>query len=170
MDAATQFGDIHEVVGPKIVDHGQLDAASGQQHLTPQPVHFLAMIFNDGFVFPERLADFEILRFGGALHAFNVRIAGHAEAEKKYVFEADEEARGSRIALPPGAAAKLVIDPPGLMPRCADDIEAAEFRDPFSQHYVGAPARHVGRYRDRAEGARPRDDLRFGFVVPRVKD
>jgi len=49
------------------------------------------VILDYGFVFPEHLPDFEILRFRGALDAVDVRVAGHAETHQQVVFQADQE-------------------------------------------------------------------------------
>ena len=52
------------------------------------------------------------------------------------VFERQKEARRARISLPAGSAAKLVIDPPALVPLGSDDVQPADTGDlaPFGLH------------------------------------
>ena len=51
------------------------------------------------------------------------------EDAHQVVFERQVEAAGARIALPAGAAAKLVVDAAGLVPLGADDVQAAHLGD-----------------------------------------
>ena len=99
-----------------------------------------------------------------------------AVAHQQVVFEADEEARLARIALPSGAAAQLEVHAAALVAVRADHVEAAERRDPVvfrlvlaAQPDVGAAAGHVRGDRDRAERAGAGDDARFHRVVLRVQ-
>ena len=48
------------------------------------------------------------------------------ELPHQVVFEREEEPRRAGVALPAGAAAKLVIDPAALVPLGADDVQAAQ--------------------------------------------
>ena len=62
----------------------------------------------------------------------------------------DEELRAARIALPAGAAAQLVVDPPALVPVRADHVQTAELRDAWPELDVDAAAGHVRGDRDGA--------------------
>ena len=88
------------------------------------------------------------------------------------VFPAGEEHRRAGIALAARAAAQLVVQPLGVVPAGADDVQAAELGDLVvvglvgaAQPDVGAAARHLRGHRDRAELARLGDDPGFLFVV-----
>ena len=136
--------------------------------------------FDGRRVAPQRPPDLEVLAFDDALRAGDlaaqhgmverlVASAGHdaagdqrldAVAHQQVVFEADEEARLARIALPSGTAAELKIHAAALVTVRADHVEAAERRDPVvfrlvlaAQTDVGAAAGHVGGDRDRAQRA-----------------
>ena len=109
----------------------------------------------------KRLPDLEVLPFDDALRAGDlgaqhgmvdrlVAFAGHdatrdervdAVAHQQIVFEAHEEARLARIALPSGAAPELKIDAAAFVTIRADHIEAAERRDLFVFRLVRPPRR-----------------------------
>ena len=93
------------------------------------------------------------------------------------IFEADEEAGGSWIALPPGAPAELIVDSPTLVAIGAQNEQAAERRHlvpffdvPAAQDDVGAPPRHVRRDGDGSHAAGAGDDARFERVLLRVQN
>ena len=86
------------------------------------------------------------------------------------VLQGDEEARRSGVALPAGAAAELVVDPPALVLVGADHIEAAQFDHALAEADVGPAARHVRRDRHSAALPCPRDDRRFALVVAGIED
>ena len=93
-----------------------------------------------------------------------------------FVLPAGEEHRGTRIALAAGASPKLVVQPLGVVPPGADDMQTSEFGDGVllrgvvggvrtAESDVGAPARHLCRHRHCAEHARLGDDTRLLLVV-----
>ena len=88
------------------------------------------------------------------------------------VLPAGEEHRRTGVALAARAAAQLVVQPLGAVPSGADDVQPAEFGDLVvvglvgaAEADVGTAARHLRRYRHRAELARLGDDLGLLFVV-----
>ena len=92
------------------------------------------------------------------------------------VIEADKEARLSRIALTPGAAAKLQVHPMAFVAVRSNHVEPAQagharsFRLVFAAKlHVGASARHVGRDRHRAKRTSPGDYPRLRGIVLRVQ-
>ena len=110
----------------------------------------LALLVHHVVVFEQVFAGLEVLRFDGLLRVFDAarnqlgldgNAFGHAQAvhqgldalaaehAQQVVFEREEEARGARIALAAGAAAKLVVDAPGLVALGAEDVQAAEGDD-----------------------------------------
>ncbi len=77
------------------------------------------------------------------------------------------------------AAAKLVIDAPGLVPLGADDVQAAPLADRLrlfedgrvaAQDDVDAAASHVGRDRHRPRPTGLGDDHAFAFVILGVQN
>ncbi len=77
----------------------------------------------------DRLVDHRRLDRHVLFHAQALHQAGDAvgaEDPHQVVFEAQEEARGARVALATGAAAQLVVDAAALVPLGAEDEEAAE--------------------------------------------
>ena len=52
------------------------------------------------------------------------------EDPHQVVFEREEEAAAARIALATAAAAQLQVDPPGLVPLGADDVQSAHAARP----------------------------------------
>ena len=100
-----------------------------------------------------------------------------AVAHQQIVFEAHEETRLARIALPSGAAPELKIHTAAFVTIRPDHIEAAERRDLVvfrlvlaSQPDVGSAAGHVRGDGDRAERPGAGDDARFHRVVLRVQN
>ena len=73
----------------------------------------------------------------------------------------DEEARGTRIALPSGAPAKLIVDSPALMTLGPDDVQSTEFRNFFAEPDVGAASGHIGGDGDGSALPGLRDDGRL---------
>src|SRR5439155_1436835 len=92
------------------------------------------------------------------------------------VLDADEEHRAARVALPPGPAAQLVVDPATVVPAAADHVQPAQVGDPVAARLVPAaepdvdpPAGHLRRHGDRARPAGLGDDLRLLGVVAGVE-
>ncbi len=92
------------------------------------------------------------------------------------VLPAGEEHRRTGVALAAGAAAQLVVQPLGVVPAGADDVQAAEFGDLFviggvvvhvgaAEPDVGAAPGHLGGDGHRAELARLGDDGGLLLVV-----
>src|SRR5262247_835966 len=101
----------------------------------------------------------------------------YAESRHQIILQADEEARGSRIALAARTPSELVVYAPALVPVRSDDVETAQgdyaftllFSSPAKTN-VRAPARHVSRDGHRADGAGLGDDLGLSLVVLRIED
>ena len=121
----------------------------------------------------------DLLREDRGLHGLVVRdleavhdvvdpVAG--EQAHEVVLAGEVEARLAGVALAPGAAAELVVDPARLVALGAEDVEAAEVEDAFAELDVDAAAGHVRRDRDRAALARVLDDLALALVLLRVQD
>src|SRR6267142_5977712 len=115
-----------------------------------QMVDFAPLVVGDVVVFEQLLADVEVVRFDLTLSALDRaghqavldRLAlGHPQAlhdgvdplagedAQQRVFQREEEARGTRVALPARTPAQLVVDAPGLVPLGADDVQAARGDD-----------------------------------------
>ena len=161
-------------------------------------VHDVAALPFDGRrVAPERLPNLEVLPFDDALRAGDlaaqhgmverfVALAGHdatrderldAVPHQQIIFEAHEETRLARIALPSGAAPELKIHTTAFVTIRPDHIEAAERRDLVvfrlvlaPQPDVGAPAGHVRGDGDGAKRPGARDQTRFHRIVLRVQN
>ena len=88
-----------------------------------------------------------------------------AEDTEKMVFETEVEPALSRIALPSGTTAELIVDTAAFMPFRPDDVEPSESTHLVVDLDVDATARHIGRDRDGAFLAGVLDDLRFVLVV-----
>ena len=73
-----------------------------------------------------------------------------AEPFEQLVFEREQELRAAGVALPAGAADELPVDPLGLVPLGADDVQAAGLGHARPELDVGAAAGHVRRHRHRA--------------------
>ena len=89
------------------------------------------------------------------------------------VIERQKEDAGTIIALSACTAAKLVVDTPGLMPLCTENMQPAQGSDPFAQFDVGSATGHVRRNRHVAAfGPVPRFMLLTGLFhdhcFPRV--
>ena len=177
----------------------------------------LALVVHHIVEFQQVLADFEVARLDLLLRLFQRLVdpgmddglaflqaqpAQHpvhalgAENAHQIVFERDEELGGAGVALPPGASAELVVDPPALMALGRQHIEAAGLDHHLlvllhlllnggcavlalgaDQHFhisaeldVGAAPRHVGGDGHGTRLARLRDNGRFLFVVARIQD
>ena len=120
------------------------------EDLPAQRVDALTLLVHHVVVFEEMFADGEVLRldlFLGALdrarhhpvldgnaflHAETLHQTGDpvgSEDAHQVVFERQVEARGSRVSLPAGATAKLVVDAPRFVALGAEDVEAADVHD-----------------------------------------
>src|SRR5262245_46895335 len=155
-----------------------------------------ALLFEERRVAPEGLADFVILALDDPLQPFDLAVnrrvldwlvlrsgadfrrdqVVNAEARHQIVFQADEEARRSRIALAARAPSELVVYSTALVPVGSDDVKTAENDYAFPLFFPGpaqtdvrASAGHVGRDGDRSDGACPGDDLGLSLVVLRVE-
>ena len=114
--------------------------------LLAQAIDGFTLLVHDVVVLEDVLAGLEVLGFDGLLrgldaagdhaglrsdaflHAETLEKAGDplaGEDAHQVVFEREIEAAGAGVALPSGAAAQLVVDAAGLMPLCAEDVEAA---------------------------------------------
>src|SRR6516164_4218371 len=112
----------------------------------------LALTLDDGFVFVEKQACFEVLAFRAALDGFSARkgriVAG--EAYDQIVLHGDEESRAARIALPASASAQLIVDPAAFVAVHADYVKTAKFGHARAKLDIDAAARHIRRDRHRA--------------------
>ncbi len=116
------------------------------EHLVPQGIDGPALVVADVVVLEQLLADVEVPRFDFSLRALDRarhhgmldRLAfGHlqhhhdavdalaGEDAQQRVLERHVEARAARVALPPGAAAQLVVDAARFVALGADDVQAA---------------------------------------------
>src|SRR5690606_35447373 len=75
----------------------------------------------------------------------------------------------TRIALASATAAKLAVHPAGFVAFRADDVEAADIRDAWSELNVSATTGHVGGDGHGARLARAGHDLGFLHVILRVQ-
>ena len=143
------LGEPHQV--PARVDRLVfVDADLSFENLAAQRVDALALLVHHVVVLEQVLADGEVLRLDlllgaldGARHHLvldrnallhpealhQARDAIRPEDPHQVVFEREVEARGAGIALPPGAAAQLVVDAPRLVPLGAEDVESADGDD-----------------------------------------
>src|SRR5262249_33481599 len=103
-----------------------------------------------------------------ALHDALDPVAG--EQAHQIVLAGEVEARLPGIALTPGAAAQLVVDPARLVALRAEHVQAAEIDDALFELDVDAAAGHVRRDRDGALLARVLDDLRLARVLLCIED
>ena len=124
--------------------HAAVMHVSPLQNVLAIGVDDAALSGNDVVIFDDVLADIKIEAFNLALRRLEHRAHGsgldghiffHAhpfhpfcrpigpEAAHQLVFQREEEARLTWIALAARATAKLIIDSPGLMPLGADDVE-----------------------------------------------
>ena len=87
------------------------------------------------------------------------------------ILQADVETRLSRLSLPAGTAAKLVVDPAALVAVGADDKKAAQRfqRRVITEPDVGPAPRHVRGDGHRAARARGGYDLGLPLVVACVE-
>ena len=114
----------------------------------------------------------QVLTFHQPLHGVQIRTQlgiQIAILHQQIVLQRNKESRAPRIALPPRAAPKLIVDAAAFVFLRADHVQSARFRRPLPEPDIGAPARHVGGNGHRAALARARDDARFQFVIPGVK-
>ena len=120
-----------------------------------------AVPFDGGRVAPQRLPNLDVLPFNDALRAGDlaaqhrmvqrfVSVAAHdttrderlnAVPHQQIIFEAHEETRLARIALPSGATPELKIHTAAFVTIRPDHIEAAERRDLMVFRLVLAPSR-----------------------------
>src|SRR5581483_3154661 len=92
------------------------------------------------------------------------------EQAHEVILAGEVETRLARVALAAGAAAKLVVDPAGLVPLGAEHVEAAELAHAVAELDVDAAAGHVRRDRHGAGLAGVLDDLGLARVLLRVED
>src|SRR5438132_10599716 len=155
------------------------------QDLSPLLVHDLALLVHHVVVLDYMLAGVEVHaldlllrarnRSGDpgmldrldleAVHQAADAFRGRAEDLHQIVLERDEESARSRVPLPAGAAAELVVDAAALVPFGADDVQPTYAGDPRPEHDVAAAARHVGGDRDRAGLPGFGDDGRLPLVL-----
>ena len=134
---------VHDIRAQRIDPGG--DVLGGHQ-LVAQRIDLLALVVGDVVVLQKLLADVEVVRLHLALgvldrlrhpavldglavfHAELLHDAADAvrrEPPHEIVLQGQVEAARSRIALPPGTAAELVVDAPGLVALGADDVQPA---------------------------------------------
>src|SRR5260370_39814731 len=120
------------------------------QRGTPNAVNGLALLVHYVVVFEQVFAGVEVLRFDRLLrvlyaarnelgldgHAFRHAQTVHqrlhafaAEDAHEIVFEREEEARRTRVALTDGASAQLIVDAAGFVAFGAENVQAAELDD-----------------------------------------
>ena len=100
-------------------------AGGGQSYQTMDPASITRIFTQDTMVHTGRM------------------IREEAFDPQQVVFEREVKARRARIALPPGSAPQLVINPPALMPLRAKDMQSTQVGDAFAQHNIGTPAGHI---------------------------
>src|SRR5947208_537715 len=129
------------------LDHVLLEVVA-REEVPPPGIDHLALLVEDVVILEEVLPDVEVVRLDlllgvadGAraqamldrhalLHAEALHETLHAvgaEDAEEVVLERQVEARRPRVTLAAAAAAELVVDPPGLVPLGAEDVEAAGF-------------------------------------------
>ena len=126
--------------------HGPVAQVLALEDLVAQAVDDLALLVHDLVVLEDVLADLGVAGLDGVLrlldglgdhlrlerHVVGERLAhdvGHGaggEEAHELVLEGQVEAALARIALAPGAATELVVDPAGLVALGAEHVEAAE--------------------------------------------
>ncbi len=210
-----------DIGGDCLVDHVLANRGNGvvdvgfTQQLVALLVDDLALVVGDIIVFQQLLADIEVAALHLALGLFD-RIGHHpvldrlalfhaqrlhealdpvgGEDPHQVVFQRQVEARHTRVALAPGAAAQLVVDTAGLVPLGTQDVQAAGLQDLLvalppgrrqllaplladlahglqfrvnvaPQHDIGAAAGHIGGDGHHPGASRLGDDLRLLFVV-----
>src|SRR5579862_4717438 len=161
------------------------------EHLPPLLVDAAAVPVEDVVVLEDVLAHDEVLLFDLLLRALDLpaedlrlhrlvlrdlealhdpldAVAG--EQAHEIVLAGEVEARLAGVALAAGAAAKLVVDAPRLVPLGREHVQAAELRHALAELDVDAATRHVRRDRHRAALAGVLDDLRLARVLLRVQN
>jgi hypothetical protein len=127
------------------------------------------LTFDDGFILPQEQPDVEMLALRDPLCG----VRGHtlaSEFHHQRVFARHEEAGASRIPLPSGSPAKLVIDTAAVVAAGADDVEAAQLSHAWAEPDVHAASCHARRDRHGAPLAGARDDCRFSLLISRIQD
>ena len=104
----------------------------------------VALAFDGQIVAVQELALIQVLALYKALYGSRVVAEPNVEVailHHQRVFQGDKETRAPRIALPAGAAAKLVVDAPALVPVGADHVQAPERSHSLAEANVRAASR-----------------------------
>ena len=87
------------------------------------------------------------------------------EQTHQVVFQRNIETGFSRVSLTSASSAELIVDTAGLVPLCADDLQAACLSRILIQLDIRTTASHVGSDRHRAVYTRVSDDLSLLLMV-----
>ena len=143
----------------------------------------LALAFDGALVLAEEEADFEVLAFDDSLDAFrrgeslhlvrrNEVLAtpeGLAVTLDDVIFERNEEAGGTGVALAACPAPELEVDAASFMAIGADDVESAQFGDTRTEADVGATSGHIGGDGDSTALSGMGNQGRFALFVASVE-
>ena len=155
------LGDQRRQLVDGSADH-PLRKAVGCQDFVALDVDELALLVEDIVEIEQMLAGLEVALLDAALRAFERLVdprmrqrlavgkpdarddAAHVLAEQPHqvIVEGNEEPGAAGVALPPSAAAKLIVDAARLVALGADDVEPA---GPLHRVVVGVPLGELGR-------------------------
>src|SRR5271166_1589773 len=151
LDALAHVVDRRQIVGPQIVDGaernqpfeiGRTRLLTGQDGLA-KLLDLLPLALNYTLVFLQESPNLQVLPFRDALNALDV-LAFTAVLHQQIVLDRDKELRASRIALPPGSPAQLVVNPSALVTISPDDVQSAQLGYAGPEPDVGSASGHVG--------------------------
>ncbi len=161
------------------------------QNLAALPVDDLALLVHDLVVIQQVLTDSEVVGLdlllcvlhglgkglvGNLLSLRNTQCLEHrdhalgSEQTHQIVLQRNIESRFAGIALTAGTAAQLVVNSSGLVPFCADDLQAARFLCRLVQLDVRAAACHVRCNGHRAVLTGLGNNLCLQLVILRIED
>ena len=182
------YGILH-ILGDHVVN--RIPHALSVQHPAAFPVDDLPLFIHDLVIFQQVLTDSEVVALylllrllnGAGKHLmFDLFVLFHAqriehahqllgtEQTQQVILQGNVKAGFSRVALTSGTSPELVVDPPGLMPLRADDLQSAGCLGLLVQLDIRTPACHVG-----GDGHSPvqpgvRHDLRFHLMELGIQD
>src|SRR5947209_8762280 len=113
---------IHERVG---ADVAELLAAVAVVEHHVEPLAVVLPLRDPLGLDEERAEEAPVALAAGAPQGEQSLLPGRAERLEELVFQADEELAAAGVALAAGAAEELPVDPQGLMPLGADDVQPA---------------------------------------------
>ena len=91
-----------------------------------------------------------------------------SEQAKQIILQRQVKTGFSRIPLTSGTSTELIVDPPGLMPLGADDLQASGLPRFIVQLNIGTTSRHVGSDRHRSMLSGLRNNLSLQLMELRV--